>query len=100
MIIHTRKVFVWVGPYSVFLDVHSCTGLVSSDTISRVVTKFYLSSRSPLTFEVVFPGLGGFTCVPLGHHQTLPYGCSFVTYEHPGGSAAGDITIIWNDVLK
>ena len=35
--------------------------------------------------------------------QALPYGCSFVTYWHPEGSAAGDITIItiiWNDVFK
>ena len=33
----------------------------------------------------------------------VPYGCSFVTYGHPEGSAAGDIiiiTIIWNDVFK
>ena len=27
-------------------------------------------------------------------------GCSFVTCGHPEGSAAGDITIIWNDVFK
>ena len=33
-------------------------------------------------------------------NQTLPFGCSFVTYGHPGGSAAGDIFIIWNDVLS
>ena len=36
----------------------------------------------------------------LAINQALPYGCSFVTYEHPEGSAAGDITIIWNDVFK
>ena len=35
---------------------------------------------------------------PLAISQALPYGCSFVTYGHPEGSAAGDITIIWNDV--
>ena len=35
----------------------------------------------------------------LAINQALSYGCSFVTYGHPGGSAAGDITIIWNDVL-
>ena len=33
-------------------------------------------------------------------NQALPYGCSFVTYGHPEGSAAGDIIIIWNDVFK
>ena len=26
--------------------------------------------------------------------------CSFVTYGHPEGSAAGGITISWNDVFK
>ena len=36
----------------------------------------------------------------LAINQALPYGCSFVTYGHAEGSAAGDITIIWNDVLK
>ena len=36
----------------------------------------------------------------LAINQALPYGCSFVTYGHPEGSAAGDITIIWNDALK
>ena len=36
----------------------------------------------------------------LAINQALLYGCSFVTYEHPEGSAAGDITIIWNDVFK
>ena len=36
----------------------------------------------------------------LAINQALPYGCSFVTYEHPEGSAVDDITIIWNDVLK
>ena len=39
----------------------------------------------------------------LAINQALPYGCSFVTYGHPEGSAAGDITIItiiWNDVFK
>ena len=35
----------------------------------------------------------------LAINQALPYGCSFVTYGHPEGSA-GDITIIWNDVFK
>ena len=30
-------------------------------------------------------------------NQALPYGCSFVTYGHPEGSAAGDI---WNDVFN
>ena len=35
----------------------------------------------------------------LAINQALPYGCSFVTYGHPEGSAAGDITIIWNDVF-
>ena len=33
-------------------------------------------------------------------NQAMRYGYSFVTYGHPGGSAAGDIKIIWNDVLK
>ena len=33
-------------------------------------------------------------------NQALPYGCSFVTYGHPEGSATGDITIIRNDVFK
>ena len=32
----------------------------------------------------------------LAINQALPYGCSFVTYGHPEGSAAGEITIIWN----
>ena len=32
-------------------------------------------------------------------YQALLYGCSFVTYGHPEGSAAGDITIIWNDLF-
>ena len=36
----------------------------------------------------------------LAINQALPYGGSFVTYGHPGGSAAGDISIIWNDVLN
>ena len=39
----------------------------------------------------------------LGGFMWDPYGCSFVTYGHPEGSAAGDITIItiiWNDVFK
>ena len=36
----------------------------------------------------------------LAINQALPYGCSFVTYGYPEGSAAGDITIIWNDVFK
>ena len=39
----------------------------------------------------------------LAINQALPYGCSFVTYGHPEGSAVGDITIItiiWNDVFK
>ena len=36
----------------------------------------------------------------LAINQALPYGCSFVTYGHPEGSAAGDITIIWNDVKQ
>ena len=36
----------------------------------------------------------------LAINQALPYGYSFVTYGHPEGSAASDITIIWNDVLK
>ena len=39
----------------------------------------------------------------LAINQALPYGCSFVTYGHPEGSAAGDITIITiilNDVFK
>ena len=36
----------------------------------------------------------------LAINQALPYGCSFVTYGRPEGSAAGDITIIWNDVFK
>ena len=38
----------------------------------------------------------------IGGHIYI-YGCSFVTYGHPEGSAAGDITIItiiWNDVFK
>ena len=30
----------------------------------------------------------------LAINQALSYGCSFVTYGHPEGSAAGDITII------
>ena len=33
----------------------------------------------------------------LAINQALPYGCSFVTYGHPEGSAAGDI---WNDVFN
>ena len=36
----------------------------------------------------------------LAINQALPCGCSFVTYGHPEGSAAGDITIIWNGVFK
>ena len=36
----------------------------------------------------------------LAINQAQPYGCSFVTCGHPEGSAAGDITIIWNDVFK
>ena len=36
----------------------------------------------------------------LAINQALPYGCSFVTYGHPEGSAVGNITIIWDDVLK
>ena len=32
----------------------------------------------------------------LAINQALPYGCSFVTYGHPEGTAAGDIAIIWN----
>ena len=36
----------------------------------------------------------------LATNQALPYGSSFVTYGHPEGSAAGDITIISNHVLK
>ena len=32
--------------------------------------------------------------------KALSYGCSFVTHGHPESSVAGDITIIWNDVLK
>ena len=36
----------------------------------------------------------------LAINQALPYGCSVLTYGHPGGSGAGDITIIWNDVLN
>ena len=36
----------------------------------------------------------------LAINQALLYGCSFVTYGYPEGSAAGDITIMWNDVLK
>ena len=36
----------------------------------------------------------------LAINQALPYRCSFVTYGHPEGSAAGDITIICNDVFK
>ena len=36
----------------------------------------------------------------LAINQALPYGCSFVTYGHLEGSAAGDITIIWNDVFE
>ena len=36
----------------------------------------------------------------LAINQALPYGCNFVTYGHPEGSAAGDIIIIWNDVLN
>ena len=36
----------------------------------------------------------------LAINQALSYGCSIVTSGHPEGSAAGDITIIWNDVFK
>ena len=78
-----------------------CTGLVSSDKISLVVTRFYLSPHSPPTVEVVLTRSGSFDLTfLLAINQALPYGCSFITYGHPGGSAADDITIIWNDVLK
>ena len=36
----------------------------------------------------------------LAINQALPYGYSFVTYGHPEGSEARDISIIWNDVFK
>ena len=36
----------------------------------------------------------------LAINQALPYGCSFVTYGHPEGSAEGGFTINWNDVFK
>ena len=88
------------------LDFHSCTGLVSRDKIPQVITRFYLSPHSPPTFEVVLGRFGSLTSpfmYLLAINQALPYGCSFVTYGHPEGSAAGDvtiITIIWNDVFK
>ena len=36
----------------------------------------------------------------LAINQSLSYGFGFVACGHPEGSAAGDITIIWNDVFK
>ena len=47
-----------------------------------------------LFFEVALTRFGSSISpyVPLGHNQTLPYVCSFVTYGHPEGSAADDIT--------
>ena len=70
--------------------------------IPQVITRFYLSPHSPPTFEVMLNRFGSLisSYVPLGINQALPYGCSFVTYGHPEGSAAGDITIIWSDVFK
>ena len=38
--------------------------------------------------------------VPLGRQPGSGLWLRFVTYGHPEGYAAGDITIIWNDVLK
>ena len=80
-----------------------CTGLVSRDKNPQVITKFYLSPHSLPTFEVVLTRFGSLIHLMylLAINQALPYGCSFVlTYKHPEGSAAGDITIIWNDVFK
>ena len=69
--------------------------------IPQVVTRFYLSPHSPPTFEVVLTRFGRFHLMYLfAINQALPYGCSFLTYGHPGVSEAGDITIIWNDVLN
>ena len=90
--------------FSIFvllLDFCSCTGLVSRDNIPQVITRFYFSPHSPPAFEVMLSrfGIVHFMYL-LAINQALPYGCSFVTYGHPEGSAAGDIAIIWNDVLK
>ena len=64
-------------------------------------SRFYLSPHSPPAFEVVLTRSGRFHIrLILAINQALPDDCSFVIYGHPGGSAAGDITIIWNDVLK
>ena len=70
--------------------------------IPQVITRFYLSPHSPPTFEVVLTRFVSLISpyVPLDHQSGSAYGCSFVTYGHPEGSAAGDITIIWNDVFK
>ena len=63
-----------------------------------MITRFYLSPHSPSTLEVVRTRFGSLISpyVPLGHQSGSAYGCSFVTYGHPEGSAAGDITIIWS----
>ena len=75
---------------------------MSGDKIPQVITRFYLSPHSPPTFEVMLTRFGSLISpyVPLGHQSGSPYGCRFVTYGHSEGSAAGDITIIWNDVFK
>ena len=61
-------------------------------------------------FKHIIPNDGNVTCcrtlrIPICYKaaaigQSLIDACSFVTYGYPEGSAAGDITIIWNYVFK
>ena len=74
---------------------------MSRDKIPQVITRFCLS-HSPPTFEVVLTRFGSLISpyVPLGHQSGSALWLQLVTYGHSEGSAAGDITIIWNDVFK
>ena len=74
--------------------------------------RWRLTLKGLCTISAIFEGLFTFCTVVLTRfgsfhlmylltiNQALPYGCIFVTYGQPGGFAAGDITIIWNDVLN
>ena len=65
----------------------------------EILLHFFLDKRLSVTTSIY--RFGSFHLMYLlAINQALPYGCSFVTYGHPGGSEAGDIIIIWNDVLK
>ena len=57
--------------FVLLLDFRSCIGLVSRDKIPQVITKFYLSPHSPLTFEVVLSRFGSLISpyVPLDHQS-------------------------------